>query len=93
MFVIGRSLLGLHLFSTLIVSSSLMISFSTTVCHYNVIILLVISIIQIHQLVGKTPLVIFIYYFLFVFFCKVNSSERIDLYIMVAAIFELTHNA
>ncbi len=47
----------------LIVSPSSLILVSTTVCHYYVIILLVISISQIHRLVGKTPLVIFIYYF------------------------------
>ena len=47
----------------LIVSPSSLILVSTPVCHYYVIILLVISISQIHRLVGKTPLVIFIYYF------------------------------
>ena len=47
----------------LIVSSSSLILVSTTVCHYYVLILLVISISQIHRLVGKTPLIIFIYYF------------------------------
>ena len=46
----------------LIVSPSLILV-STSVCHYYFIILLVISISQIHRLVGKTPLVIFIYYF------------------------------
>ncbi len=47
-----------------LIASSSLILVSTTVCHYYVIILLVISIRrQIHRLVGKTPLVIFIYYF------------------------------
>ena len=46
-----------------LIASSSLILVSTTVCHYYVIVLLVISISQIHRLVGKTPLVIFIYYF------------------------------